>query len=113
MILSQVSPEMQAFGGASARYASAIKTLQSPLEIAFPVLADQAKGDVAKAVELLTPFASSGDMFTSRNAASSIANAKEAVTMLDEVANAAADTRFTLADVVGKLQHAQEVLWYE
>jgi hypothetical protein len=113
MQLSQVSPEMQAFAGASASYQKAIDTLQSPVEIAFPVLADQAKGDVAKAVELLTPFAASGDMFTSRNAKGSIAAAQDAVTLLDVVNSPQVDSAVTLDTVIGKLKLAQETLWYE
>jgi hypothetical protein len=113
MQLSQISPEMQAFAGASTHYQHAIETITSPVELPFPVLADQAKGDVAKAVELLTPFAASGQMFTSRNAGASIGMAKEAVAMLDQLANATADTGVTIDQVVGKLSAARTALWWE
>lgn len=113
MQLSQVSPETQAFSAASAHYQQAISTLTSPLEIPFPALAGRAKGDVAKAVDLLTPFTASRDVFTSRNATDSVASAKEAVGMLDQLASASADTGVTLDQVVTRLKAAEGALWWE
>ena len=108
-----VSPVHTAFTAASAKYQSAVDYLQSPLELPFPILAGQALEQVSQAVELLAPHTASSDMFAQRSATGSIAAAKDAVEMIGQLIDPAADSAVTVDAGVAKLRSADSILWQE
>ena len=109
----QIVPPTMAVSAASNAYNSAIQQLQSPVELPFAVIADGARTDIQRAVDLLAPHTDGADMFLSRNASQSIDAANEAIELLDALADPSTIANFPLQLVVDKVRHAEQVLWYE
>ncbi len=117
-------PAGAAFAEASTRYTKALGALEFPANARIDIrsAASTAIDHASNAIALLEPFATSGDMFTSRNAASSIASAKTGVTALQN-ALATLDAKVPGAPLIpidtfltvarNTFTQAESALWWE